>query len=119
MTEKEELLETGSAAEAASSGDAVPDEDTSQPVEPPAARDPMPPVESRFMFVDIAALRAKQLRRGALPRVRSSSEPEPDGTSSQKLERIAMAELEQGLIVYDIPDRDSSSDAEGVEETES
>ena len=64
----------------------------------------MPPVESRFMFVDIAALRAKQLRRGARPRVepldRQNSNVE-QGT--EKIERIAMREIEEGLIVYELP----------------
>ena len=37
--------------------------------EPPTIpAEPAPPIESRFLFVDVAALRAKQLRRGARPR---------------------------------------------------
>ena len=64
----------------------------------------MPPVESRFMFVDIAALRAKQLRRGARPRVepldRQNSNVEQE---TEKIERIAMREIEEGLIVYELP----------------
>ena len=40
--------------------------------------DPAPPIDSRFLFVDVAALRAKQLRRGA--RVRFDTEP-GDNTS--------------------------------------
>lgn len=83
--------------------------ETTESVKPPEPREPMPPVESRFMFVDISALRAKQLRRGALPRVTLAG---PDGDAdvvetSKKLERIAMREVEEGLIVYDIPDQDS------------
>ena len=38
-----------------------------QAPEPP--REPAPPIESRFLFVDVAALRAKQLRRGAKVRL--------------------------------------------------
>jgi DNA-directed RNA polymerase subunit K/omega len=58
---------------------------------------PAPPITSRFLFVDVAAQRAKQLRRGALPRV----ERQPG--SSGKLERLAMQEVRQGLIAYTTP----------------
>jgi DNA-directed RNA polymerase subunit K/omega len=56
-----------------------------------------PPITSRFLFVDVAAQRAKQLRRGALPRV----ERQPG--ASGKLERVAMQEVRQGLIGYTLP----------------
>tara|TARA_B100001123_G_scaffold233146_2_gene261628 strand:- start:3879 stop:4202 length:324 start_codon:yes stop_codon:yes gene_type:complete len=76
-------------------------------------REPMPPVESRFMFVDIAALRAKQLRRGAQPKVESlnheGSRVESD-QPSQKLERIAMREIEEGRIGYDLPNSESKAE---------
>ena len=40
--------------------------DVSEPDDAPAIpAEPAPPIESRFLFVDVAALRAKQLRRGA------------------------------------------------------
>ena len=58
---------------------------------------PAPPITSRFLFVDVAAQRAKQMRRGALPRV----ERQPG--ASGKLERVAMQEVRQGLIPYTIP----------------
>jgi len=57
------------------------------------------PITSRFLFVDVAAQRAKQLRRGALVRLER-------GTSSvtpHKLERVAMEEVRSGLIVYTLP----------------
>jgi DNA-directed RNA polymerase omega subunit len=57
------------------------------------------PIESRFMFVDVAALRAKQLRRGALPRV---TQEHHDAT--HKLERVAMEEVRRGMIEYSVPD---------------
>src|SRR6185436_17696409 len=38
---------------------------------------PAPPIQSRFLFVDVAALRAKQLRRGARPRVGTDEGPLP------------------------------------------
>lgn len=61
------------------------------------ASEPAPPITSRFLFVDVAAQRAKQLRRGALPRV----ERQPAGP--HKLERIAMLEVESGAIPYTLP----------------
>lgn len=57
------------------------------------------PISSRFLFVDVAAQRAKQLRRGALPRHGRSS---PAG-GPHKLERIAMEEVRQGAIDYTLP----------------
>jgi DNA-directed RNA polymerase omega subunit len=63
----------------------------------------MPPVESRFMFVDIAALRAKQLRRGARPRVEPLQQQNSLDQGTEKIERIAMREIEEGLIVYELP----------------
>ena len=80
-------------------GDAASAEE--QPVVP---RDPAPPIESRFLFVDVAALRAKQLRRGAKLRL-----PEP-GTDADhtprpiKAERLAMAEVRTGLVEWALPD---------------
>ena len=57
------------------------------------------PITSRFLFVDVAAQRAKQLRRGALPRLER-------GTVTQghhKLERVAMEEVRTGVIHYTLP----------------
>jgi len=58
---------------------------------------PAPPITSRFLFVDVAAQRAKQLRRGALPRIARAA------TAPHKLERIAMEEVRQGAIQYTVP----------------
>jgi DNA-directed RNA polymerase omega subunit len=55
-----------------------------------------PPITSRFLFVDVAAQRAKQLRRGALPRLDL-------GSGTHKLERVAMEEVRTGLIDYSLP----------------
>ena len=55
------------------------------------------PITSRFLFVDVAAQRAKQLRRGALPRL------EPHAGGPHKLERIAMEEVRTGVIEYSLP----------------
>lgn len=65
--------------------------------------EPAPPIQSRFLFVDVAALRAKQLRRGA--RVRFEAEQAP-----HKPERIAMEEVRRGLVYYDVPTRHAGSE---------
>jgi DNA-directed RNA polymerase subunit K/omega len=62
-----------------------------------AGQGPAPPITSRFLFVDVAAQRAKQLRRGALPRIERHS-PGP-----HKLERLAMDEVRSGVIQYTLP----------------
>lgn len=59
-----------------------------------------PLITSRFLFVDVAAQRAKQLRRGALPRLQRAH------VSPHKLERVAMEEVRQGVIVYTLPTAD-------------
>ncbi len=83
------------------------EQEAAEPTAPPEPREPMPTIESRFMLVDLAALRTKQLRRGAAPRVSESRLGAETGTSSKrKLERIAVAELDEGLIVYELPDPD-------------
>lgn len=113
MTDEKELTGTN----AGSGEDGEIEQEASEPAAPPEPREPMPTIESRFMLVDIAALRAKQLRRGALPRVGDSRPaPETGGASTRKLERIAIAEIDKGLIVYDIPDPESKAeDSDGVE----
>jgi DNA-directed RNA polymerase subunit K/omega len=60
--------------------------------------EPVPPIHSRFLFVDVAALRAKQLRRGARLRILSEEGPLP-----KKAERLAMEEVRRGLVMYDVP----------------
>jgi DNA-directed RNA polymerase subunit K/omega len=66
--------------------------------EPQIPSEPVPPIGSRFLFVDVAALRAKQLRRGA--RVRLGDEVP---VLPHKAERVAMEEVRRGLVYYDIP----------------
>lgn len=61
-------------------------------------KDNSPLITSRFLFVDVAAQRAKQLRRGALPRL-----DRPAGAGPHKLERVAMEEVRTGLIDYTLP----------------
>jgi DNA-directed RNA polymerase subunit K/omega len=61
------------------------------------------PIESRFLFVDVAALRAKQLRRGA--RVRLDNVPEdPTVLRFIKPERMAMEEVRENLVQWTLPD---------------
>ena len=79
-----------------------------QPIPMPRIPDePMPPVENRFLFVDVAAQRAKQLRRGALPRL-APLRPDPETGARPdvviRLETVAMEEVEQGLVVYELPE---------------
>ena len=57
------------------------------------------PITSRFLFVDVAAQRAKQLRRGALPRLERSL----PAHVPHKLERVAMEEVRTGVIHYTLP----------------
>ena len=67
--------------------------ETQEPLEP------APPVTNRFLFVDIAALRAKQLRRGARPRIDATeSHPLP-----LKAERLAMEEVRRQKVHFDLP----------------
>ncbi len=62
------------------------------------------PLQSRFLFVDIAAQRAKQLRRGATPRIERSPDGEPRPDAPRKPERVAMEEVRHGLISFQLPD---------------
>ena len=71
--------------------------DDQQPDGPKIPPEPLPPIESRFLFVDVAALRAKQLRKGARPRL------EDDVPQHHKAERVAMEEVRRGLVYYDVP----------------
>ena len=62
------------------------------------------PPESRFLFVDVAAMRAKQLRRGARPRLEGFGDgAEHAPAHPLKAERLAMEEVRQGLVPYDLP----------------
>jgi DNA-directed RNA polymerase omega subunit len=65
--------------------------------EPLIPSEPAPPIDSRFLFVDVAALRAKQLKRGARPRLGEDVPQVP-----HKPERVAMEEVRRGLVYYDI-----------------
>jgi DNA-directed RNA polymerase subunit K/omega len=79
-----------------------------QPEAPTIPAEPAPPIESRFLFVDVAALRAKQLRRGARLRLDGDETPMP-----HKAERLAMEEVRRGLVYYNVPNP-SRSRGEGA-----
>jgi DNA-directed RNA polymerase subunit K/omega len=70
--------------------------------------EPVPPIESRFLFVDVAALRAKQLRRGA--RVRFDTDQIT--LAPRKLERVAMEEVRRGLVYYGVPEQSGMIEGE-------
>lgn len=63
---------------------------------------PAPPITDRFLFVDVAAMRAKQLRRGALPRLGVHTDTGREAPT--KAERIAMEEVRRGLVQYEVPE---------------
>ena len=88
----------------------MPQVDAATEVAEPAPADETPiihpkadPIESRFLYVDVAALRAKQLRRGARPRLDQAEEPVPVA-KVVKAERVAMEEVRQNLVQWDLPE---------------
>ena len=82
--------------------------DLQEPEPPAAPPEPVAPILNRFLFVDVAAMRAKQLRRGALPRLQDEPHRE-----LHKAERVAMEEVRHGLVQYDIPDPPSTGRESG------
>jgi DNA-directed RNA polymerase omega subunit len=70
--------------------------------QPKVPETPAEPITSRFLFVDVAAMRAKQLRRGALPRFYQPDES-VHRQEWHKAERVAMEEVRRGLVPYDVP----------------
>lgn len=85
---------------------ATPEEAAIQPDE----RLAVDPRRRRFLFVDIAAQRAKQLRRGARYRI---EQPEADPVAAptampRKAERLAMDEVRLGYVEYRLPGSDNT-----------
>jgi DNA-directed RNA polymerase omega subunit len=69
--------------------------------EPSSPRlEPAPPITNRFLLVNVAAHRAKQLHKGASPRL---SDEDLASLGSAKAERLAMEEIARGLVHYDVP----------------
>ena len=73
------------------------------PLEEPIQRPQAPLIESRFLFVDVAALRAKQLRRGARLRLNEEDGWDANRPTVYKAERLAMEEVKHGLVLYEVP----------------
>ena len=74
---------------------------------PAAPRPKASPIESRFLFVDVAAMRAKQLRRGAVPRLDDTDEEQAERAHRAqpfKSERVAMEEVKRNLVLYEVPE---------------
>ena len=92
--------------------DTPPVADHTDPEAPQIPSEPAPPIDSRFLFVDVAALRAKQLRRGARPRLGEDAPVVP-----HKAERVAMEEVRRGLVYYDVaqPRAAAGADAAGAD----
>ena len=81
--------------------DLVGSEDSTEPAAPRAKA---APIESRFLYVDVAAMRAKQLRRGAVPRLNATDDSvETPRAMPFKAERVAMEEVRRGLVLYEVP----------------
>ena len=72
---------------------------TEQPPQevPEPRRVPAPPIVSRFLFVHVCGLRARQLRKGARARV---DDLITDEHRVPTAERIAMEEVRRGLVDY-------------------
>lgn len=64
----------------------------------PVVRSQGRPIESRFLYVDVAAARAKQLRKGAKVRLEAGM------PRAVKPERLAMEEVNQRLVEWDLPE---------------
>ncbi len=80
-----------------------PDVQTPVPERPEAdEKFALDPNETRFLFVEVAAQRAKQLRRGALNRLAPAAETGVPETPLpvHKPERVAMEEVRRGFIRY-------------------
>ena len=70
---------------------------------PSGPRPKAPAIESRFLFVDVAAMRAKQLRRGARVRLDEDEPADVPRIHPHKAERIAMEEVKRCLVLYEVP----------------
>lgn len=69
-----------------------------------------PGIDSRYRLIVVAALRSKQLLRGATPRI--DADPLKRRNTS-----IAIEEVKRGLVPFTITTADPQSDGHGEEET--
>ncbi|MBC7909085.1 MAG: DNA-directed RNA polymerase subunit omega [Pyrinomonadaceae bacterium] len=67
-----------------------------------------PGIDSRYRLIIVAALRSKQLQRGALPRI--VADPLKRRTTS-----IALEEVKQGLVPFTATDEDTKANAPGID----
>ena len=58
-------------------------------------------IESKFRFILVAAKRARQLQAGAKPLIQ---------TASKKVTKIAMQEVEAGLVPIEVPEDEAEND---------
>ena len=58
-------------------------------------------IESKFRFILVAAKRARQLQAGAKPLIQ---------TPSKKVTKIAMQEVEAGLVPLEVPEAEAEND---------
>ncbi len=58
-------------------------------------------IESKFRFILVAAKRARQLQAGAKPLIQ---------TASKKVTKIAMQEVEAGLVPLEVPEAEAEND---------
>jgi DNA-directed RNA polymerase subunit K/omega len=89
--------------------DETPEVPSEPAVEEPVQRPQAPPIESRFLFVDVAAMRAKQLRRGARLRLNAEDGWDVNRPTVFKAERLAMEEVKHGLVLYEVPPTKNAS----------
>lgn len=102
MLMREEDLRSEEALDETLQPDDVPQAEGAPVIEAqPEPVEPAPPITSRFMFVNVAGMRARQLRLGAFPRLEAD---DFERLGSSKAERVAMEEVRQGLVYWDVPD---------------
>ena len=80
-----------------------------RPTTPKIPAEPVPPIQSRFLFVDVAACAPSSC---AAARGRASARK---CRLPHKAERVAMEEVRRGLVYYDVPPAETGGreEAEG------
>ncbi|MDT5122723.1 MAG: polymerase Rpb6 [Acidobacteriota bacterium] len=71
-----------------------------------APEDQWPGIDSRYRLIAVAALRSKQLQRGASPRI--AADPLKRRNTS-----IALEEVKQGLIHFSLTEKDAEKNGVG------
>ena len=66
-----------------------------------------PGIDSRYRLIVVAALRSKQLQRGAMPRI--VADP-----SKRRHTSIALEEVKQGLVPFTAADEDKQANVPGT-----